>query len=116
MEEAHPFAGLRPVADGDIRHPHAAGVDIGATEIVACIPGDVTTQLARAFGTYTIDLQALAQWFQAHGIKTVAMESTGVYWLPLFEMLEAQGLTCLLISARALRRVPGKKSDITDAQ
>lgn len=110
LEEAHPFAGLRPV------NPHAAGVDIGATEIVACIPGDATTQLVRAFGTYTIDLHALAQWFQAHGIKTVAMESTGVYWLPLFELLEAQGLTCLLISARALRRVPGKKSDITDAQ
>jgi transposase len=116
LETAHPFAGLHPV------NPHAAGVDIGATEIVACVPGDAATpqglgtQLVRAFGTYTIDLHALGQWFRAQGITTVAMESTGVYWIPLFEMLEAQGLTCLLISARALRRVPGKKSDITDAQ
>lgn len=110
LETAHPFAGLRPV------NPHAAGVDIGATEIVACVPGDATTQLVRAFGTYTVDLQALAQWFRTQGITTVAMESTGVYWIPLFEILEAQGFTCLLISARALRRVPGKKSDITDAQ
>jgi transposase len=93
----------------------AVGVDIGATEIVACVPGDATTQLVRAFGTYTVDLQAIGQWFCAQGIATVAMESTGVYWIPLFETLEAQGFTCLLISARALRRVPGKKSDITDA-
>lgn len=116
LEEAHPFAGLRPV------NPHAAGVDIGATEIVACVPGDAATpqglgtQLVRAFGTYTVDLHAIGQWFRAQGITTVAMESTGVYWLPLFETLEAQGFTCLLISARALRRVPGKKSDISDAQ
>jgi len=116
LETAHPFAGLRPV------NPHAAGVDIGATEIVACVPGDaappqgVGTQRVRAFGTYTVDLHALAQWFRTPGITTVAMESTGVYWIPLFETLEAQGFACLLISARMLRRVPGKKSDITDAQ
>ncbi len=110
LETAHPFTGLRPV------NPHAAGVDIGATEIVACVPGDAATQLVRAFGTYTVDLHALCQWFRAQGITTVAMESTGVYWIPLLELLEAESFECLLISARALRRVPGKKSDITDAQ
>ena len=83
---------------------------------MACLPGDTTTQLVRAFGTYTVDLQAIGQWFRTQGITTVAMESTGVYWIPLFETLEAQGFECLLISSRALRRVPGKKSDISDAQ
>jgi transposase len=88
----------------------------------AATPQGVGTQLVRAFGTYTLDLQALSQWFRTQGITTVALESTGVYaetkfpTIPLFETLEAQGFTCLLMSARALRRVPGKKSDITDAQ
>lgn len=116
LETAHPFAGLQAV------NPHAAGVGIGATEIVACVPGDAASpqaagsQLVRAFGVYTVDLLAMADWFRAQGITTVAMESTGVYWIPLFETLESQGFTCLLISARTLRRVPGKKSDISDAQ
>lgn len=110
LETAHPFAGLRPV------NPHAAGLDIGAAEIIACVPGDTATQLVRAFGRYTVDLQALSHWLRTQGITTVAMESTGVYWIPLFELLEAEGFECLLISARALRRVPGKKSDILDAQ
>jgi hypothetical protein len=70
LETAHPFAGLRPV------NPHAAGVDIGATEIIACVPGDATTQLVRAFGTYTIDLHAISQWFRAQGITTVAMDTS----------------------------------------
>jgi hypothetical protein len=116
LETAHPFAGLQAV------NPHAAGVDIGASEIVACVAGNTATpqaagaQLLRAFGVYTVDLLAIADWFRAQGITTIAMESTGVYWIPLFELLESQGFTCLLISARTLRRVPGKKSDISDAQ
>ena len=110
VEEAHPFSGMSRI------HPHAAGVDIGAIEIVACVPGDENTQIVKAFGNYTVDLQALAQWMKSHHIKTVAMESTGVYWIPLFEELERQGFECLLISSRSLRRVAGRKSDITDAQ
>jgi len=70
LETAHPFAGLRPI------NPHAAGGDIGATEIVACVPGDATPQLVRAFGTYTVDLQALCQWFRTQGITTVAMDTS----------------------------------------
>jgi hypothetical protein len=69
----------------------------------------------KAFGNYTVDLKALAQWMKAHHVKTVAMESTGVYWMPLFEELERQGFECLLISTRSLRRVAGRKSDISDA-
>jgi transposase len=110
MEEAHPFRGMSRI------HPHAAGVDIGAIEIVACVPGDESTQIVKAFGNYTVDLQALAQWMKGYHIKTVAMESTGVYWIPLFEELERQGFECLLISSRSLRRVAGRKSDISDAQ
>jgi len=110
IEEAHPFSGMSRI------HPHAAGVDIGAIEIVACVAGDENTQIVKAFGNYTVDLQALAQWLKSYSIKTVAMESTGVYWIPLFEELERQGFECLLISSRSLRRVAGRKSDISDAQ
>ena len=72
--EARPFEGMRQV------NPHAAGVDIGAHEIMACVPVDDDQQLVRAFGTYTADLDALADWFIDRGIQTVAMESTGLYW------------------------------------
>jgi len=110
IEEAHPFAGMSQVNE------NAAGVDIGAVEIVACVAGDETTQIVKAFGNYTVDLQAIGRWLSEHHVKTVAMESTGVYWIPLFEELERQGFECLLISSRSLRRVPGRKSDIMDAQ
>jgi len=94
----------------------AAGVDIGAHEIVACVPDGEDQQLVRTFGTYTADLQTLADWFVDRGIQTVAMESTGVYWIPLFEELEARGLQCCLISAASIKRVPGRKSDVLDCQ
>jgi transposase len=110
VEEAHPFGGMSRI------HPHAAGVDIGAIEIVACVAGNESTQIVKAFGNYTVDLQALASWMRDHQVQTIAMESTGVYWIPLFEELERQGFECLLISSRSLRRVAGRKSDISDAQ
>ncbi len=110
IEQAHPFDGMRRV------NPCAAGVDIGAEEIVVCVTTNETTQLVRGFGNYTVDLHAIADWLAEHKIKTVAMESTGVYWIPLFEVLEKRGFECLLISSRSLRRVPGRKSDVTDAQ
>jgi len=110
IEEARPFAGMSRVNE------EAAGVDIGATEIVVCVAGDENTQIVKAFGNYTVDLQAIGLWLQEHNVKSVAMESTGVYWLPLFEVLENMGFECLLISSRSLRRVSGRKSDIIDAQ
>jgi transposase len=110
IEKAHPFDGMSRV------NPYAAGVDIGADEIVVCVAADETTQLVRGFGNYTVDLHGIADWLAEHKIKTVAMESTGVYWIPLFEVLEQKGFDCLLISSRSLRRVPGRKSDVTDAQ
>lgn len=108
--EIRPFAGMRQV------NPHAAGVDIGAHEIMACVPDGDDQQIVRVFGTYTVDLDALADWFIDRGIQTVAMESTGVYWIPLFETLEARGLQCCLISAASIKRVPGRKSDVLDCQ
>jgi len=110
LEEARPFEGLSKV------NQNAAGVDIGATEIVACVSGGEDVQLVKAFGNYTVDLQSMAKWFHEHRIKTVAMESTGVYWIPLFEELERQGFECLLISSRSLRKVAGQKTDVEDAQ
>jgi transposase len=95
---------------------HAAGVDIGAHEIVAYVPDGEAQQIVRTFGTYTADLHTLAAWLVARGIQTVAMASTGVYWIPLFEALEARGLLCCLIRARSLKRVPGRKSDVLDCQ
>jgi len=109
-EEARPFEGLSKV------NQNAAGVDIGATEIVACVPDGDEVQLVKAFGNYTVDLHAICEWFRKHKIKTVAMESTGVYWIPLFEELERQGFECLLISSRSLRKVAGQKTDVEDAQ
>jgi transposase len=110
QEEARPFEGLSKV------HQDAAGVDIGATEIVACVSGGEEVQLVKAFGNYTVDLQAICEWFRKHGVRLVAMESTGVYWIPLFEELERQGFECLLISSRSLRKVAGQKTDVEDAQ
>src|SRR4030067_3296596 len=110
IEEAHPFAGMSQV------NQDAAGVHIGAEEIVVCVAGEENTQIVKGFGNYTVDLQAIGKWLNEHNIKTVAMESTGVYWIPLFEVLENMGFQCLLISSRSLRRVPGRKSDILDAQ
>jgi len=111
VEEARPFEGMSRVNE------NAAGVDIGATEIVACVSGgEGGTQIVKAFGNYTADLRAIGEWLKGYGVKSVAMESTGVYWIPLFEELERQGFECLLISSRSIRRVPGRKSDIEDAQ
>ena len=110
IEEAHPFVGMSRV------NADAAGIDIGAEEIVVCVGGDENTQIVKAFGNYTVDLQNIGAWLKEHHVKTVAMESTGVYWLPLFEVLESMGFQCHLISSRSLRRVPGRKSDILDGQ
>ena len=108
---------VRPFEDLTRIQPHAAGADIGAHEIVVCIPGPGATQIVRTFGNYTEDLHAIANWLIENGIETVAMESTGVYWIPLFETLEARGLHCCLISGAATRRVPGRhKSDVLDCQ
>ncbi|MGQ0602697.1 MAG: IS110 family transposase [Anaerolineales bacterium] len=97
-------------------HPQAAGLDIGAREIWACAPTDPATLSVRSFGTFTPDLHGLADWLQAVGVQTVAMESTGVYWIAVFEILEARGLEVYVVNARHLKNVPGRKSDVQDCQ
>lgn len=108
-----PPRGLAPVP---VLEPNAAGVDIGATEIYIAVPADRDSQPVRRFATFTEDLMAAADWLQSCGIKTVAMESTGVYWIPLFQMLEGRGLKVCLVNARHVKNVPGRKTDVSDCQ
>ena len=97
-------------------HPNAAAVDIGATMHVAAVGADRTPEPVRSFGTFTSDLHRLADWFAACGVETVVMESTGVYWIPIFELLEARGFAVFLVNARDAKHVPGRKTDVSDAQ
>lgn len=107
---------VRPAQRVNRLEPHAAGLDIGATEIAACVADDEGNQIVRIFGTYTVDLCALADWLAQHNAKSVAMESTGVYWIPIFELLEQRGFGCHLISSADIHRNPGRKSDVLDCQ
>jgi transposase len=97
-------------------NPDAAGLDIGSAEIWAAVPADRAPDPVRPFGTFTPDLYALAEWLQTCRIKTVAMESTGVFWIPVYEILEARGFQVYLVNARHLKNVPGRKSDVLDCQ
>ena len=97
-------------------HPHAAGLDIGLREIWACVPPTAANPAVRPFSTFTPDLEALADWLQVCHIETVAMESTGIYWIPIYDLLEARGLEVYLVNARHLKNVPGRKSDVQDCQ
>lgn len=94
----------------------AAGIDIGTDEIYVAIPAGRDTQNVRSFGSFTVDLQAIARWLQVCGVKSVAMEATGVYWIPLYEVLEEQGFSVNLINARHIKNVSGRKSDVLDCQ
>jgi len=99
-----------------VLHPHAAGVDIGATELYVCVPLDRDPQPIRRFGTFTEDLLALAAWLAQCGVTSVAMESTGVYWIPLYQILEERQFEVCLVNARHVKNVPGRKSDVQDCQ
>lgn len=94
----------------------AAGLDIGSAEIYVCVPPERDEHSVRAFGTFTRDLHALADWLAVCHIKTVAMESTGVYWIPIYEILESRGFEVYLVNARHLKNVPGRKTDVLDCQ
>lgn len=99
-----------------IVNPHAAGIDVGAREIWVAVPSDRCAEPVRCFETFTADLQELARWLKEVGITTVAMESTGVYWIPIFQILEAMGFEVCLVNARHVQKVPGRKSDVLDCQ
>ncbi len=95
---------------------NAAGVDIGSEQHLVAVPEGRDKVSVREFGTFTIDLEALATWLKRCGVTTVAMESTGVYWIPLFELLERRGFEVKLVDARHVKNVSGRKSDVLDCQ
>ena len=94
----------------------AAGIDIGATSHFVAVPEGVSEVTVREFRTFTSDLYALADWLKQCGIQTIAMESTGVYWIPVFEILEEKGFEVKLVDARQVKNVSGRKTDVLDCQ
>ena len=97
-------------------NPNAAGIDCGSEMHYVAVPPGRDPEPVRCFKTFTDDLHRLADWLVACGVKTVAMEATGVYWIPIYEVLEARGLEVLLVNARHVRNVPGRKSDVADCE
>lgn len=95
---------------------YAAGIDIGSKSHFVAVPEGVDSEPIREFSTFTDDLERLADWLIACGITTVAMESTGIYWIPVFEILDSRGLEVRLVNARHVKNVPGRKSDVLDCQ
>ena len=98
-------------------HPHAAGIDVGAKEHVVAVPADRDPRPVRSFKAFTPDLYELAEWLQQCGVKTVALESTGIYWITLYEILEERGFEVRVVNARHVKNVPGRtKTDVLDCQ
>ena len=97
-------------------HLDAAGIDIGSGSHWVAVPEDRDEQPVREFRSFTHELIELADWLEACGIESVAMESTGVYWIPLYEILEQRDIEVLLVNARHVKNVPGRKSDVSDCQ
>ena len=106
----------RPDRDILPTHPNAAAIDIGAKMHVVAVAPDRDAEPVRSFGTFTGDLHRLAKWLERCGVRTVAMESTGVYWIPVFEVLDQRGFDVVLVNARDAKHVPGRKTDVSDAQ
>lgn len=96
--------------------PNAAGIDVGASSHWVAVPRHLAEESVREFGAMTDDLNAMADWMLACGVDTVALESTGVYWIPVYEVLEQRGLKVWLVDARQMKYVPGRKSDVQDCQ
>ena len=114
----------RPTRSKKPKHPsllkrinhHAAGIDCGAETHFVAVPVERDRESVRSFKTFTGDLRRLADWLEACKIKTVAMESTGVYWIPIFEILEDRGFDVVLVNSRHVKNVPGRKTDVLDCQ
>jgi len=99
-----------------VAHPDAAGIDIGAEELVVAVPHDRAPQSVRTFSSFTTGVLAMRDWLVSCGIKTVAVESTGNYWITTYDILEQAGIDVCLVNARHVKGVPGKKTDVCDAQ
>lgn len=97
-------------------NPHAAGIDVGSRSHFVAVAGSSCEQSVQEFSSFTDDLHRMADWLLTCGVTTVAMESTGIYWIPVFEILESRGLEVRLVNARHVKNVPGRKSDVLDCQ
>jgi len=115
MKKNTPSA-LRTRASLNFLDQTCAGIDIGASELFVCIAKNNSEQEVRSFPTFTADLKSMIEWLKLNKIKSVAMESTGVYWIVPFEMLEEAGFEVLLVNARFFKNVPGRKTDVQDCQ
>jgi len=100
----------------EVMHPHAAGIDVGNSAHYVAVRPDRDPDPIRRFECFTTDLHRLADWLQQCGVTTVAMQSTGVYWIPLYEILDARGLEVYLVNARHTKNLPGRKSDVQESQ
>ena len=100
----------------EVVHRDAVGIDIGGREHYAAVGPDRDAEPVRTFGCFTVDLHRRAAWFKECGIKTVVMQSTGVYWIPVYDLLEQHGFDVWLVNARETRNLPGRKSDVQESQ
>lgn len=100
----------------EVVHPHAAGIDVGNHVHYVAVRPDRDPEPVRRFECFTADLYRLAEWLERCGVKTVALQSTGVYWIPLYEILEERGLEVYLVNARHTKNLPGRKSDVQESQ
>ncbi len=100
----------------EIMNPDAAGIDIGSSVHYVCVPEGRDEQCVQKFSCFTEDLHNIAKWLKKCEVATIAMESTGVYWIPLFQILESYGFEVKLVNARHVKNVPGRKSDVQDCQ
>jgi transposase len=97
-------------------HPKAAGIDVGNEEHWVAVPPDVDATPVRSFGCFTQDLREMADWLERCGIETVAMQSTGVYWVALYDILPERGIRVFLVNAADTKNLPGRKTDIQECQ
>ena len=100
----------------EVVHPHAAGIDIGNESHYVAVPSTRDEQPVRRFGCTTTELKAMAAWLKQCGIRTVALQSTGVYWIAVCDILEAAGLEVYLVNARETKNLPGRKTDVQESQ
>jgi len=100
----------------EVVHPHAAGIDVGNSAHYVAVRPDRDPEPVRRFECFTADLHRLADWLQSCGVKTVALQSTGVYWIPLYDILEERGFEVYLVNARHTKNLPGRKSDVQESQ
>jgi transposase len=113
QEQKTKFKGSKPIHDAQA---DAAGIDVGANEIWVAVAADRSQGSVKRFGAFTQELKAIVQWLLDCRVRSVAMESTGVYWIPLYQLLEDAGLKVCLVNARQVKNVPGRKSDVRDCQ